>query len=332
MAALGVAAQQGAKPQEAQVPAGDPARAQEILKLARAAIGDESKLAGLKSLTAAGSSRRVFGEREMQSEVEIEMVMPDKLRRTTASNPFPGAEFQQIEVITGDQMWTDMVSSMPTQGGTGGGPGGGPGGRAMGMMTGGMPGMTEEQRNLFLKADLTRLLLGILIAPPPSVQVEYAWIGEAKAPDGVADVIQVKGPGDAKSMLYIDRNTHRVLMVSYRGRPLRMMMRPGGGGGQRGPGGQGAPGGAPGGAGPGAAQPVTPEEREKRLKELQEQMAKEPDVDYFLRFGDHKQVSGLTLPHLVTRATGDQTSEQWAIKYKVNSNIKPERFEKKEKK
>ena len=177
---------------------------------------------------------------------------------------------------------------------------------------------------MFLKTDLTRLLLGILLAPPPSVQVEYAWIGEAKAPDGVADVIQVKGPGDAKSMLYIDRATHRVLMVSYRGRPFRMMTRPAGGG----PGGPGGPGGAQ----PGAGAQMTPEEREKRRKEFEEQMAKQPDVDYFLRFGDHKQVSGLTLPHLVTRATGDQTSEQWGIKYKVNASIKPERFEKKEKK
>ncbi len=331
MAAITVTAQQASQP------AGDPARAQEIMKLARAAIGDEAKLAGLKSLTAAGSSRRVFGEREMQSEVEIEMVMPDKLRRTTSSSPFPGADFQQIEVISGGQVWTDLISSMPTPGGPGGGPGdvarggpgGGPGGRQIGMMAGGMPGMSEEQRHMFLKTDLTRLLLGILLAPPPSVQVEYAWIGEAKAPDGVADVIQVKGPGDAKSMLYIDRTTHRVLMVSYRGRPLRMMTR-GVGGGPGGPGGPGAAG--PGGAQPGAGGQMTPEEREKRRKEFEEQMAKQPDVDYFLRFGDHKQVSGLTLPHLVTRATGDQTSEQWAIKYKLNASIKPERFEKKEKK
>ena len=111
MAAITVTAQQASQP------AGDPARAQEILKLARAAIGDEAKLAGLKSLTAAGSSRRVFGEREIQSEVEIEIAMPDKLRRTTTSSPFPGADFQQIEVISGGQVWTDMISSMPTPGG-----------------------------------------------------------------------------------------------------------------------------------------------------------------------------------------------------------------------
>src|SRR4030095_11543496 len=96
----------------------DPAaRAQEIIKQARAAIGDESKIAALKSLTAAGNSRRVFGEREVQSQVELELLMPDKVRRTTSTSPFPGTEFQQIEVVTADGVWFDSVSTSPMGGG-----------------------------------------------------------------------------------------------------------------------------------------------------------------------------------------------------------------------
>jgi len=76
---------------------------------------------------------------------------------------------------------------------------------------------------------------------------------------------------------------------------------------------------------------MTPEEREKRMKELQEQIAKAPDVDFFYRFGDYKPVNGLNLPHLITRATADQTTEEWVLKYKINPNIKADRFVKKQK-
>ena len=46
-----------------------------------------------------------------------------------------------------------------------------------------------------------------------------------------------------------------------------------------------------------------------------------------------EQLGSLLLPRLVTKATGDKLNEEWQIsKVKLNPNIKPERFEKKEKK
>lgn len=342
----------------------DPAaRAQDIIKQARGAIGDESKIAALKSLTAAGNSRRVFGEREVQTQVELELLMPDKVRRTTTTSPFPGAEFQQVEVVTGESVWFDTVSTTPMGGGGGvfnervggpgggggdgvrqggGGPGGGGGAGRQGggpnrvMMGPGGAGMSEEQRQNLTKTEMTRLMLGMLLVPAPTVQPEFTWVGEAKAPDGVADVIQVKGPGDSKSFLYIDRTSHRVLMLSYKGKDMRnIRFGQGGGRGPGGPGGGGGQppaGGAPAGGAPAGGPPqMTPEEREKRMKEIQEQIAKAPDVDFFYRFGDYKPVNGLNLPHLITRATADQTTEEWVLKYKINPNIKPDRFVKKQK-
>src|SRR5262245_50871552 len=97
------------------------AKATEILNQARAAIGDEAKLKSLQSLSFSGSSRRVFGERETNGEIEFELLMPDKIKRTTVIAPIPGADMTSIEVINGDQVWFDFNSSMPA-----GGPGGGP--------------------------------------------------------------------------------------------------------------------------------------------------------------------------------------------------------------
>lgn len=325
-------------------------RATEIMRQVRLAIGDESKLDALKSLSLAGPSRRVLGERETQTEVEVEMLFPDKLRRLTTVAPFPGMDTQIVDVLNGAQVWSEVNSSVPP-----GGPGGG--GqfqRMIGMAGPGAPGAMggdEASRQLATKVEFTRLLLGLLAVPPASVQVEYKYIAEAKAPDGIADVIEATGPGETKTRLFVDRNTHRILMISYRAKDFAMIR---GGAGQRG----GQPGGQPGGGqargqGQGQGQPpgqgqgqgqagaqqpqMTPEEREQRRAAMQQQMqeaaAKAPEVDFFWRFGDYKPVNGLNLPHLITKATGDKLNEEWVIsKLKVNPSIKTDKFDKKEKK
>jgi hypothetical protein len=50
-----------------------------------------------------------------------------------------------------------------------------------------------------VRTEFTRIFLGFLLTPPANVHLEYTLVGEAKAPDGVADVIEVKGPGEAKT-------------------------------------------------------------------------------------------------------------------------------------
>lgn len=318
----------------------DPAaRAQEVLKQARAAIADESKLSGVKTLTAQGTSRSVFGERQVEAEVEVELAMPDKMRRTTATTLFPGADIQRIEVINGGDVWSDIISNMPVGGPGGRGPGGGGRGGFGGPMMMGGPGGGDD--SIRVQLEFTRLLLGILAAPPAGVKVGYKYIGETKVMDSTADVVEVSGPGENITRVFVDKDSHQVVLVSFRGKDFRQMqqMRPGGGqGGQGRPGGQGGQGaqggqGRPGGAA-GQQQPeMSPEERDRRRQEMQERVAALPDIDYFLRFAEYKSVNGLNLPHLVIRMTGDQVNEEWTIKkYKLNSNIKPDRFEKKDKK
>jgi len=285
------------------------AKATEILNQARVALGDEAKLKTLQSLSFSGSARRIFGEREINSEIEFELLMPDKIKRTTIISPFPGADITSIDVINGDQIWFDFNSSMPP-GGPGGGPSvrmGGPGGPGAG---------NPEARENYTRTDILRTLLGILVIAPSSIKVEYSYAGEAKAPDGTADVVEVKGPGNSVSRVYVDQKTHRVLMVSYRGRNFQMIR-----------GGRGGPPGQPQGQ---ERRELTPEEREKRQKEIAEQMARAPEVDIFIRFAEHKNVNGLNLPHLITRSTGSNINEELAInKYKINPKLNPDKFVKK---
>jgi hypothetical protein len=309
------------------------AKATEVLNQARAAIGDEAKLKSLQGLSFSGSSRRVFGERETNGEIEFELLMPDKIKRTTVIAPIPGADFTSIEVINGDQVWFDSSSSMP-QGEAGGGrfgriggPGGPGGPRGPGGPGGPGAGSPEARENN-TRTDVLRMLLGILVIAPTSIKAEYSYAGEAKAPDGTADVVEVKGPGNSVSRVYVDQKTHRVLMVSYRTRNFQMIR-----GGRGGPQGQGQQPGQQGQQGQqqGQRQELTPEEIEKRRKEIAEQIAKAPEIDVFIRFAEHKNVNGLSLPHLITRSTGSNINEELTInKFKINPKLNPDKFVKKQ--
>jgi outer membrane lipoprotein-sorting protein len=303
------------------------AKAEEILKKARAAIGDESKLNTLQSLSFSGTTRRSFGEQQMESETEYEMIFPDRFRRTDSSQ-FGSITF----ALNRDQVWQEFVP------GVGMGPGGG--GRGGGMMRfpgGGNPNdpaVQERIRNM-QRAEFARLLLGMLLFSPSSFPVEFTYLGEAKSPDGTAHTILAKGPGEFKLALYFDQQTYKLLMMNYKGRQFMQRGR-GPGGGPGGPGGGGGPGGRGGQTGPGGQgeqrPQMTPEEMEKRRKEFEERMAKLPEVEFRWVFGDYKNVGGLNLPHRLTKSEAGKPNEEFEIsKYKINPKISPDKFVKNEK-
>jgi hypothetical protein len=48
-----------------------------------------------------------------------------------------------------------------------------------------------------------------------------------------------------------------------------------------------------------------------------------------MHLSDYKVVNGLKLPHLITRGTNGETSEEWAIKsYRINPTFKGNTFTK----
>jgi hypothetical protein len=273
---------------EAQDAAG---KAEQLLGQARAAIGGE-KLRSLASLSATGSYRRILREREMSGEIQFDLMLPDKMMRTETMNPIPGAEITRIEAINGDRVWSNQQSS-----GTGGGmivmrrPGGdSPHGQAM-------------QTNA-IRADLTRIAIGWLLSSPPSFPVEFSYAGEAEAPDGKADALDVKGPHGFSARLFLEKETHRPLMLTYKGKKPRIMMRTFTG-------------------------PRSNDEIEKEAKAAEAEAASQPDVEYQVLFSEHREVDGISLPHRLTRAIDGEVNEEWEIsKFKINPPLKAEKFEK----
>src|SRR5438128_1672765 len=87
------------------------AKAEQLLKQARAAIGDEKKLKELQSLSIAGTVRQTVRERQTESELEIEVLMPDKVKKTTN-----GQFGTIINALNGDQVWNDFTPSVDAGG------------------------------------------------------------------------------------------------------------------------------------------------------------------------------------------------------------------------
>lgn len=268
-------------------------RAQELIKKARAAMGGE-KLESLKSLSATGSYRRVMGEREMAGELEFDMMLPDKFLKTEILSPMPGVEITRYDALNGDQAWMDSKQ------------GGGGGGMMIMRRPGGDTPQGHASQQQAIRAEFARLLLGWMLTTPASFPVEFSYVGEAEAPDGIAFALDVKGPNNFAARLFLDQKTYRPLMLSYKGRAPRMAFNQVGG--------------------PASSR----EEIEQRVKEAEAAMAAAPEVEMQITFSDYREVSGVQFPHHVTRAIDGKVTEEWEMKkFKLNPTIKPDKFEKK---
>src|ERR1044071_8927487 len=199
----------------------DDARAQEILKQARQAIGGEEQLQKIQALQINGQYRRVFGERQMGGDREIKILLPNKYLVEDAMNA-GGLSTAMINThgVNGDKAWT---------GSTGGGGGmvfrvAGPAGTQV------TPEQMEAGLRRIYTAEFLRYLLAMILTPPPSLAVEYKYAGESDVEDAKADVIDVSGPDNFSIRVFFDQKSHLPLLLSYRGpkpRGMTMTRQPG---------------------------------------------------------------------------------------------------------
>jgi hypothetical protein len=270
-------------------------RAQQMINQARAALGGDK----LKSLSVTGNYRRTFGQMEMSGEVNYDLLLPDKMMKTETMNPAPSIEITRLETINGDDVWEDQQQH--------GGGGGmviirrGPGGPAAD------PKRAQAAMQQGIRSDFARLSIGWLLTTPSSFPVEFSFAGEAEAPEGKADALDVKGPGGFAARLFLDQKTHYPLMLTYNGKKPRFITHT-----------------------KAAGAPENPEEVEKRMKETEAEAAKQPDVEFRIYLSDYREVSGVSFPHKLTRSIENEVNEELEIKnVKINPQLKPEKFVKK---
>ena len=287
-------------------------KAADVLAAAREAIGG-GKLASLKTISVQSKMARNMGERQMTSDLQILVETPDKYVRIeditapiarTMTSGFSGATAIRpagVSMGAGGGMMIVM-----------GGPGGAPPG----------PKMTPEQEvelNTMLlrsqRTEISRLMLGWLAMTHPSLDATYTYAGEAESPDGKAHVIDVKS-GEFAAQLFIDQATSLPLMLTYRGPEARSMT-------MRGPGGPAVAAPQHGAAAPGHAPAQPPPAQVEAMRNDPPKM-----VDYQVYFSDWREAGGIKFPHVLQRATGGTTVEEWEItKVAVNQKIDPKKFQ-----
>jgi hypothetical protein len=293
-------------------------KATEVLAAAHKALGDK-KLDALKTLSVEATLQRNVGERQMSSDIELLLELPDKYARSDTPTG-GGFVIGGTTGFNGDKAILP-ANTAPAMGGgmiiRMGGPGGvfstNPGEKPT-------PEQQEQMNRTMLRnarVELSRLMLGWFAMAHPSINAQFTYAGEAESPDGKAHVIDVKGSEGFAARLFIDEQTNLPLMVTYQA-PQPRMMTFGGPAGRMG----GAPG-----------HQLTDEERKKIREDAEKQiqeLQKQPPtmVDYTLFVDDWRSVDGVKFPHSIRRASTGTTNEEWTVsRVKVNPKIDPKKFE-----
>ncbi|HEY7285402.1 MAG TPA: hypothetical protein VH497_08165 [Vicinamibacterales bacterium] len=272
--------------------AGD-SKAAELLAQARAAIGGD-KVSKVQGLSCAGTVARSIGDRQISGELTLDLQLPDKMLRTDSISPMGDSALVITEQgINGDTLLRGArtVNTPP--------------GAIIRTPPPPPPGSDAEVQALRnSRAELARLAIGLLMTSPASLSVDFTYGGEAESPDGKADVIDAKGGSSFAAKLFLDKTSHRPLMMAYRGASPRMVVQT-----------QRVTGTPPPDAGSHGGPQALP------TPEI---------VDINLFFDDYKNVDGVQLPHHISRSVDGQTVEELTCKtIKLNPAFKPDAFAKK---
>jgi hypothetical protein len=268
--------------QAPQAPAKD---AGPILAAARQALGGDKKLAAVKTFTASGRTKLVRGENLVPAEFEIFVELPDRYVRKdevpAQETGVTAAGFNGDDLIQEPAPPPSPAAAPMPPAAAAGAPG------ATGRPAG-PPRNPSAARVTSLKQDFARLTLGMFATSFSAYPLTFAYVGAAEAPQGKADVIDAQGPANFTLRLFIAKDTHLPIMVTWHGAPA--------GRGARGaPGAQGAPGAPP---------------------------------ENILYFADYRDVDGMQFPFRLRRAVGTDTIEETTFdRFKVNAKIDPKRFE-----
>jgi hypothetical protein len=181
-----------------------PEAAAAVLAAARDALGGEKTLAAVKTIVATGRTRQVRGENLVPIEFEIAMELPDKYVR---KDEIPAQESDPTTVgFNGDELVQFPVPTTP----------------AMPARAGGPPAPTPEQQEAArrtrlanVRQDFARLTLGMFAAPFSSFPLTFSYVAKAEAPQGKADVIDIKGPSGFSARFFISADTHLPIMMTW---------------------------------------------------------------------------------------------------------------------
>jgi hypothetical protein len=188
--------------------------------------------------------------------------------------------------------------------------------------------MAEQQRNarlLSAKQEFARLALGFFANTLAAYPLTFSYAARAEAPQGSADVLDVKGEGNFAVRLFVHADTHLPIMVSWQAPPTNVIITT-----------PGQP--PPKTVAPGAvivSAPAPPpttasqEEKDKYSKEVLGLRAKAQatPIEYRLYYADYRDVDGVKFPFRLRRAIATDTTEETTFdRFRLNTKIDPRKF------
>jgi hypothetical protein len=266
-------------------------RAREVLDKAREALGGAKRTSAVRGVSLEAELRRVEpmpgGEkRDMSGDLAIDAVVPDRYLKVETLTPFPGAPAFSIGTgLDGQQAWRAPVG------------GGGPHIVIRVMDREGAGAAEALLRRT--RGEMARLMLITLASAPEDGGLTLAYAGEAEAPEGRADRIDVSDAGGRIGTLFLDQSTHRPLFLSFKTPLPRVQM----------------------------IRATSPAEAERARGGIE--AAPVPEVEARLYVSDWKAVGGILLPHRVSQTIEGGPSEEWTVtKWTLDPAFKPDHFRK----
>ena len=307
--------------------AGQGADVTRVLTGLRAALGADTPSAA-RTVSIEGRMTR-SGPNNMSSASDFEMAieLPDKFMKREVFANLGGVALTRRSGFNG-ALLIDETDAPPGMSHGGGGV------RIMQMgpgtgMIGGQatPEQVAAQRRLSQQSnrrEFARLALGMFGDTTAAFPVEFAYVGQAEAADGKAEVLDVRGPDGFVAKFFVDAKTHLPLMLTWMDKEQVSMVVTNDGSG--GPGRSGM-------VVRGAAVPPngTAEDLQKMRDDMAARMAeaeaKRRIVEHRLFYGDYKTVDGLKMPTKVQRMIDGITTEEITLeKIRINQKIDPAKF------
>ena len=186
-------------PAGAQPPASAPT-ASTVRAAARDDLGGEKRLTGVRSIVASGQTRQLQGNNLVPIVFEISIELPDKYIRR---DEIPLRDTGPTTIgFNGSELIQSPAPPPPP-----------PGAKAP------PPEVVRQTRALTARQDFARLALGMFAESFEAYPLTFVHVGEAEAPQGKADVLEAKGPGNFTARLFVHRDTHLPVMVAWQGPP-----------------------------------------------------------------------------------------------------------------
>jgi hypothetical protein len=318
-----------------------------VLAAAHEALGTEKRIEGVKTVVATGRTRQVQGDNLVPIEFEINIELPDKYIRTdeiparesgTTTRGFSGTTLIQIP-----EPAPARAGGPPPAAAAAGArqpapspAAAGPDARAAAPSAAGPVtppamapgrGAAPPDATAPLRQDFARLTLGMFATSFSAFPLTFSYAGQAEAPEGKADVLDVKGPANFSARLFVNSQTHVPLMLSWTTPPVVVPVMAG-----QAPPATLAPGAmvfdVPTPPQPGAA----PEEIQKYQQNLTALRAKAMQqakpIENRIYYADYRDVDGLKFPFRLRRAVAGTTTEETTFdRFRVNAKIDPKKFE-----